>query len=227
MKMMNDRWREATGITVVLLALYSQPAFPSYSSKICDELEQRAQSGDVDAQVGLAHCFYTGAGRDVDYGAAESLLNAAIEGGSGKARIALASLILFKTRDDSRYAQAIDYLADGAAENDAYAMFSLAVALRNGLGVPIDTAQSDGLFLRAAEADHLLSIFVVFGEHVLRGPSNDDSDDLLFWRRKLCAQVSVQRQGPINRFIQRIAEDKLVLEFIFTKDEMGKIVESL
>lgn len=198
-----------------------------YAEEYCDDFEARARADDAHAQVELANCYIVGKGREIDYPTAEEWLQRAVILGDSKAPIALASLILFKLNDESRYEVAISLLQGADRKLVHQSAFLLGVAYRNGMGIKEDKLESQRLFVVAAKNGHVLSKFVVFGIHALDRNALNDGLDIDYWRRQFEEALPSIRIISSDEFVEKARDDPLILNYIFSTAELDRISERL
>lgn len=175
----------------------------------------------------IANCYILGYGRERDYGKAEEWLSKAIDAGSDRARVSLAGLILFKLADKCRYSEAVSLLESPADSGNSQAAFALSLAYRNGMGTAVDIAESTRQLKQAASANHLVATFVQFGQLVIGEQAAGSSHGVGYWRAKLNDSIASSGFDSVEAFKKRVADDYLISGFVFSEQEVEKILEQL
>ena len=198
-----------------------------YAEESCDAYEELALSGEANAQVEIANCYIFGFGRERDFDKGEKWLDLAIQNGSKTARVSLSSLILLKIRDAHRYELAIGYLEEAVKDGNPTAEFVLALAYRNGLGVPTDDVATSKYLELAARNDHMLAKFIIFGQLVTgeRDPNGDKGVDS--WRKEIHQAIESRGFGTVEEFKEQVVADDLLTNFVFSSSSLERIVEEL
>lgn len=208
-------------------SLTASDAFANSAADICNSYRRLAESGNVNAQVEIANCYIFGFGRDRDFREAEKWLTRAVENGSEVAPVSLASLILFKLVDKSRYGEAVEMLRISADKGSAEADFALYLVYRNGMGVPKNSRESGWYLDRAAGEDHLIARFVVFGELITGERQPEQENSVSFWRGAVRESIDSRGIPSVEEFGKRIADDELIAEFVFSRTDVERVLEQL
>jgi len=213
-----------TGISLIGICGYA----PADTRKDdCDEYEKLAHKGVSIGQTGLAQCYLTGIGRELDFDEAEKWLVQAINGGSQTASVSFASLVLFKSRDEPKYEQAITYLREAVDHEDKTAAFALGVAYRNGIGVPADPKQANQFLRLAADRGHLAATFVLFGQIVVGETQSICGKGEDFWRGELRRHIGETGIYTVDVFRKKIVGDELFLKYLFSKSDLELIANRI
>lgn len=145
-------------VTALLFATLVPPTAGDSPSNLQD-LERRAATGDIEAQVYLGKFYFYGETGDRDFGEAHRWLSLAAEGGNPVALYYLGSLYergYFVERDTALacefYARSLPGVRILAAEGDPDAMADLGLLYNIGLGLESHRESSVCWVTRAAEA---------------------------------------------------------------------------
>jgi hypothetical protein len=217
----------ASLIAILAMAIAQAPARADYATDVCDEFEQMAAKGSASAQVEIANCYIMGYGRKPDFEVAEEWLLRAMDAGSEKAPVTYAALILFKTKEESRFTFAVNLLQDKIPSSNGFPEFSLAVAYRNGLGVAEDEKQSNCYLLQSAERRHLMATFSIFGQFVLGERDEENTKSQEYWRSEFLDVLELQRVDSIDDFKRKIVNDELITTYLFGTQELKEIASEL
>ena len=157
-------------------------------------LQERAQRGDVDAQIDLAEA-YMDSGNAAD---AQNWMLRAAEEGSARAENLLG--ILYSTRNDP--CEALKWFKKAAAQNYAQGLCSLGVSYSQGLCVPKNAAEAAKLYRRAAEmgavqAQTNLGILYLEGRGIKK-----DAAEAIKWFRRAAAQDDAVAQMTSEHSLQ-------------------------
>jgi len=143
-------------VLALLLLLAPRPAWPQASAE--DErrefinLQYRAASGDLDAQVGLGNAYESGQGVPESLTEAARWYERAAAAGHVGAQVNLATMYLEGQGVRRNTALAARWYREAAGRGDAHAQFSLGVLLESGVaGVARDVAAAATWFRKAGE----------------------------------------------------------------------------
>ena len=127
--------------------IHAQQCNMAHDKNALKALQERAATGDADAQCGLGKQYEFALGVPRDNTKAALWLRQAAEQGNIVAQVEL-GVVFDKTQD---YAQAFTWYSKAAERGNARAQYNLGLCYLNGESVPKDTARALDLFRKAAD----------------------------------------------------------------------------
>ncbi|MBL4622651.1 MAG: sel1 repeat family protein [Immundisolibacteraceae bacterium] len=183
----------------------------------CDYFEQLASSNDGYGYQSLAHCYRTGVGRTKNLRQAENLFLKSIEQNYIPAYSDLAAFYLFELGDESYYSNALRLLDIPIKTGHSKAIFILATALKNGLGIDKDSQKSQDLYDIAANKGHQISVFMKLSGYCYGALESELNVDKCTEWKKYFFQVShIRNDNNYYKLISRIVNSKLLRDHVFT-----------
>ena len=124
-----------------------------------DELIEKANEGDSEAQFKLGNMYYYGQGVNQDYAKAIEWYERAAEQGNAAAQFNLGLMYDFGKGVERDYAKAIEWYEKAAEQGDVYAQYKLGVMYENCEGVEQDYAKAFEWYEKAAEQENAAAQF--------------------------------------------------------------------
>lgn len=180
----------AFSFIVSLLFIRAQQCPMAHDPKALKSLQERAASGDADAQCGLGKQYEFALGVPQDDRQAALWLQKSAEQGNLNAEVELG--VVFSKMQD--FAQAMIWYRKAADEGSARAEYNLAVVYEDGEGVPKDIAQAMAWYRKAADHGDVLaeSNLGVAYEHGVGVPQ--DFSQAAAWYRKAAEEGLAEAQ---------------------------------
>jgi len=140
-------------ISATLLFSFNLQAEPLGKPQL-EALIDKAESGDVVAQMELANRYYAGDGVSKDHHRAAKLFTKLAENGVANAQMTLAMMYIRGEGIDKNDKQAIHWLTQAAEQRLAPAQYYLGLAYSEGHGVAIDNVTAYMWYEIAAAMDY-------------------------------------------------------------------------
>ena len=138
------------GIVLCLVSacgVHAQQCQMAHDKNALNALQEKAATGDADAQCGLGKQYEFGLGIPQDNQQAALWLQKSAEQGDIVAQVEM-GVVSDKMRD---YAQALTWYRKAAEQGNARGEYNLALAYQNGESVPKDVAQAIAWYRKAAD----------------------------------------------------------------------------
>jgi uncharacterized protein len=127
--------------------LHGQQCHMAHDKNALKTLQERADTGDADAQCGLGKQYESGLGTPLDNKQAALWLHKSAEQGNIIAQVELG--VVFDKMQD--YAQALIWYRKAAEQGNTRAEYNIGLAYQDGESVPKDAPQAMAWYLKAAD----------------------------------------------------------------------------
>lgn len=192
----------------------------------CDAYEVLSAAGDVYAETELAYCYLRGIGRAQDTDMAKAHLQSAIEGGSVKARVSLASVYLFETKEEDQYAEAVRQLNIARAEGSRNVAVPLAAAYHSGLGVTRNDEMALEQLQEAGHEGHVLAAFVLYAISTTGMYGTEaDPEAATFWRNRFFEIADSSPGIEAQTYLNSLRSDEFTIQYLLDDESVNLAVQ--